>query len=97
VNDLNRNLLIQHLRNALVPVNNNLVLPQALLDRVLAAEDLGQFLQRALLGLDEEEVDEDEFEGVPEDEEEVVFPAGAREGDAGDEGVIETSDVDPKL
>jgi hypothetical protein len=43
-------------------------LVQRLLHRLSRLENLGEFLERAAPRLDEEEVDEDEFEYVPEDE-----------------------------
>lgn len=46
---------------------------QARLDRLVAIEDLADFLERAAPRLHEEEVDEDEFKYVPEYEEEVVL------------------------
>ncbi len=42
-------------------------------DGVLGLEDFAVFFEGATAGFDEEEVDEDEFEDVPEDEEEVVL------------------------
>ena len=51
----------------------NALLIQARLDRLAAIEDLTDFLERPAPRLHEEEVDEDEFEYVPEDEEEVVL------------------------
>jgi hypothetical protein len=43
------------------------------LDGLAGLEDVADFLERAAPRLDEEEVNEDEFEYVPEDEEEVVL------------------------
>ena len=90
-------LLIRHLRHALVVVQHDLRLLQGSLDGRPAAEDLWQLLERPPPRLDVEEVDEGELEDVPEDEQEVVLPAGPGERDAGDEGVVETGDVDPEV
>jgi hypothetical protein len=43
------------------------------LDGLAALEDVADFFERAAPRLDEEEVDEDEFEYVPENKEEVVL------------------------
>jgi hypothetical protein len=48
-------------------------LVQRLLHRLSCLENLGEFLERAAPRLDEEEVDEDEFEYVPEDEKEIIL------------------------
>ena len=92
-----RRLLRQHLRHARRALQHNFRLPYRSLHSIPAAENLRQLLERAVLGLDEEEVDERELEAVPEDEEEVVLPARAREGDARDERVVEARDVDPEV
>lgn len=78
-------------------MHHDFALLQRELDWLLVVEDLRQLLQSATLRLDEEEVDEDDLEGVPEDEQEVIFPARSRERDAGDERVVEASNVDPEV
>lgn len=88
--------LIEQL-SQLVLVNDDVGLLLGRLNRVPGLENRRQFLERALAGLDEEEIDHQTLERVPEDEEEVVFPACACEGDLGDEGVVEACDVDEKL
>jgi len=90
-------LLIQHLRHALVAAQHDLRLRQGSLDGRPAAEDLRQLLECPPPRLDVEEVDEGKLEDVPEDEQEVVLPAGPGERDAGDKGVVETGDVDPEV
>jgi hypothetical protein len=54
-------------------MHDNLSLVQRLLHRFSRREDVGEFFERTPPRLDEEEVDEDELEDVPEDEEEVVL------------------------
>jgi hypothetical protein len=54
-------------------VHNDPCLVERLFNRLSAFEDLGDFLERAAPRFDEEEVDEDKFKNVPEDEEEVVL------------------------
>jgi hypothetical protein len=66
-------------------------------DGFLGSENCGQFFESALLRFDEEEVYDDDFEGVPEYKEEIVLPARHAEGDIRDEGVVELRDVDAEL
>ena len=67
-------LLIQHLCDTpAVSVHHDARLVERVLDGLLCVEDVADFLEGAAPRLDEEEVDEDEFENVPEDEEEVVL------------------------
>lgn len=67
-------LFIQHLRDASpITVQDNLRLIKRHLHGPFCSEDFADFFERAAACLDEEEVDEDEFEYVPEDEEEVVL------------------------
>jgi hypothetical protein len=54
-------------------MHDDLSLVQARLDRLAGAEDIANFFEGAAARLDEEEVDENEFEYVPEDEEEIVL------------------------
>lgn len=65
-------------------MHDDLRLVQASLDGFARPEDFADFLEGAAPRLDEEEVDEDEFEYVPEDEEEVVLRncklSGLKEG-----------------
>ena len=76
-------------------MHNDLMLSQTCLNPILTLKDLRKLLQRAVLRLNEEEINKCEFQNIPEDEEEVVFPASAGEGDSCDESVVETSDVNP--
>jgi hypothetical protein len=77
--------------------DENLLLIQTGLDGPLLLEDDGQLLEGALARFHKEEVDDGDLERAPEDEEEVVLPADAREGDSGDKGVVEGGDVDEEL
>lgn len=70
---LSTRLLVKDLRHALVAMHDDLRPTQRRLDRLLRPEDLRQLLQGASPRLDVKEVDEAEFENVPEDEEEVVL------------------------
>tara|TARA_R110002003_G_scaffold207_3_gene15995 strand:+ start:11075 stop:11248 length:174 start_codon:yes stop_codon:yes gene_type:complete len=54
-------------------MHNDARLGQRGLDWFARLEDLADFFERAAPRLDEEEVDDDELEDVPEDEEEVVL------------------------
>ena len=85
-----------HLRN-LIASHKNGILLQTRLHRVLLREDRSQLFQGALARLHKQEVDNEHFESVPEDEQEVVFPAGAGERNARHEGVVEGGDVDEEL
>lgn len=78
-------------------MDNHVGLLLGRLDRVTGLEDGGQFLERALACFDEEKVDHETLERVPEDEKQVVFPPSSRESDLGDEGVVEAGDVDEEL
>jgi hypothetical protein len=66
-------------------------------DWFLRSENGGQFFEGALLRFDEEEVYDNDFERVPEYEEEIVLPARHAEGDIRDEGVVELRNVDAEL
>lgn len=70
-------MIINDLSNSLSAMEHNLGIGSGTLHTVAATHDLGDFLQRALLSLDKEEVDDDELERVPEDKKEIVFPASA--------------------
>lgn len=78
-------------------MHHNLRLLERRLDRVLGPENLGQFLQSPLACLHKEKVDDQHFEDVPEYEQEIVLPPRVREGNSGDEGVVEGGDVDEEL
>lgn len=90
-------ILIKHLRNTLIPMHHNLRLRNRALDPILALEDHSKFFERPAFSLHEKEIDEREFEAVPEDEQEIVFPARAAERDSRNEGIVETSNVDPEI
>lgn len=60
-------------------------------------KDLGQLLEGAAPRLHIKEVNKGKLENVPEDEEEVVLPPGAGEGDARDKRVVEAGNVDAKV
>jgi hypothetical protein len=66
-------LLIQHLGHTPTAMHDDARFGQTGLDGLAALEDVADFFEGAAPRLDEEEVDEDEFEYVPEDEEEVVL------------------------
>jgi len=65
--------LVQNFRYTLRTVHRNRCLTQTSLDRMRTSEDLRYFFESAASGFDIEEVNEEEFEDVPEDEEEVVL------------------------
>lgn len=54
-------------------MNEDASFVKGVFDGFLSVEDVADFLEGAAPCFDEEEVDEDEFEYVPEDEEEVVL------------------------
>lgn len=54
-------------------MNEDTSFVERVLDWFLSVEDVADFLEGAAPSFDEEEVDEDEFENVPEDKEEVVL------------------------
>lgn len=68
-----RHLLIQDLRNTLGTVHDDLGPAKRGLNGAARLEDLGELFERAAARLDVEEVDEGEFEHVPEDEKKVVL------------------------
>lgn len=55
-------------------MEDDLGLAERSLYRLLGSEDLRKLLKSATTRLNVEEIDEGEFEDVPEDEEEVVLP-----------------------
>lgn len=93
---LSRGLLLKNLRSISIK-NNNLGLPLRRLNRILSLEDSSQFLESAFTRLNEEEINNDKFERIPEDEEEVVFPARAGECDFRHEGIVEAGYVYEEL
>lgn len=71
------------------PNNDNNITPlETLLNRIPRPKDLGNLLQRPLLGLDKQKIDAGDLEAVPEDKQKVILPAGVGEGDAGGESVV---------
>lgn len=62
-------------------VEGDLALLQAGLGGVLCVEDVVELLEGAVLGLGDEEVDDDGLDGVPDDEDDVRVPADALHGD----------------
>lgn len=63
---------VQDFRDA-VRTQGHLRLCKRRLDGILSLEDLGQFFEGAAARLYVEEVDESEFEDVPENEQEIVL------------------------
>jgi len=55
-----------------------------LLESIFTIEQDGGFLESAVLGLNDEEVAEDQLEGDPDDVDDVVLPADVRKGDGVD-------------
>lgn len=67
-------LFVQHLGDSPpITVHNDVFFQQRSLDWVFGPENLTQLFESATSRLDEEEIDDDELECVPEDEKEVVL------------------------
>lgn len=66
-------------------------------DRIFRPEYNGQLLQSALTHLHEEEVNDETFENVPENKQEIVLPSSVAKGNASHKRVVERCHVHDKL
>lgn len=81
----------------IIPRNKDLLFIQTCFHRAGLLENHSQFLECPLARLDKEEVNNDHFERVPADKQEVVLPPGARECDSRHKRVVEGGNINKKL
>ena len=67
-------VVINYLGHAFFASEHNLGLCDRALDTIVATHNFGYFFQCSSLGLDEEEINDNELERVPENEKEVIPP-----------------------
>jgi hypothetical protein len=77
--------------------DHHLSYPKGCLHRFRRLEDFSKFFKRPPLGFNKEEIDDDDFEHVPEDKEKVISPTNPSEGDFGNESVVEKCNINKEL
>jgi len=79
------------------PIHSHPLLLGRVLSWVLSREDFVQFLESAVLGLRNEEVDDGGLEEIPNDEDDISLPCDLLQRDGPSELVDETSSADGEV